>query len=383
MDKLALHGGKPISESKINLVKPTFSDKSKRDIGKVLDSGYIRQGPYTEEFEKRFAERVGAGYAYAVSNGTAALHVAYLSLLRPGEEVLAPAFTFISTISTVFYSNCKPVLADIDPETFMMDVEDVKEKINDKTRALAPVHLFGNAADLDALSDLANDHDLYLVNDSCQAHGTEYDGMDIGSWDHLNCYSFYPTKTLTTGEGGIVTTNDEELDRVGRLLRSHGDDARYHHIMLGLNYRFTDIAAVIALEQLSKFDEWLMKRRDIGMKLREGVSRIDGISPQRVTEKVNHSYSYFSVTLNQDEFRCTRDEFMEALRAENIDCTVHYPIPLTKQPAVLDRMKPDPCPVSESLSKRILSLPMHPYLSDEEIEKIIAGVEKVAAHYHI
>jgi len=381
MDQLAILGGKPVSDKKILLAKPVFSQKDADDVAKVLRSGHVRMGPYTKEFEEKFAERVGANYAYAVSNGTAALHVAYLSTLKPGDEVIAPAFTFIATVSTVFYSNAKPVFADIDPETYLIDPEDVKEKITSRTRAIAPVHLFGNAADMDALTEIAEDHKLLLINDCAQAHGTEYGGRDLGSWRHLNCYSFYPTKTMTTGEGGIVTTNDPELYRLGTLIRNHGDDGRYHHVMLGLNYRMTDIMAVIGLNQLESLEDFLKKRRRNGERLRKGLEKIDGVQPQKVTPKANHSYSYFSLALDLDKLRCTRDEFMRALQAENIECGVHYPASLTKQPAILDLLEPEKCPVSEVLSNRILSLPMHPYLSDADLEKIVMGVGKVSDHY--
>jgi perosamine synthetase len=382
MDQLAILGGKPVSDKKIPLAKPVFSQKDADDVAKVLRSGYVRMGPYTKEFEEKFAERVGAKYAYAVSNGTAALHVVYLSTLRPGDEVIAPAFTFIATVSTVFFSNAKPVFADIDPETYLIDPEDVKEKINSQTKAIAPVHLFGNAADMDALAEIAEDHKLLLINDCAQAHGTEYGGRDLGSWRHLNCYSFYPTKTMTTGEGGIVTTNDPELYRLGTLIRNHGDDGRYHHVMLGLNYRMTDIMAVIGLNQLENLDGYLRKRRYIGEKLRRGIEKIDCVSPQKITPKTNPSYSYFSATLDLEKLKCTRDEFLKALQAENIDCGVHYPTPLTRQPAILDLMKPDRCPVSEDVANRIFSLPMHPYLSDDDLDAILTGVKKVTTHYH-
>lgn len=382
MDQLAILGGKPVSDKKIPLAKPVFSQKDADDVAKVLRSGYVRMGPYTKEFEEKFAERVGAKYAYAVSNGTAALHVAYLSTLRPGDEVIAPAFTFIATVSTVFFSNAKPVFADIDPETYLIDPEDVKEKINSQTKAIAPVHLFGNAADMDALAEIAEDHKLLLINDCAQAHGTEYGCRDLGSWRHLNCYSFYPTKTMTTGEGGIVTTNDPELYRLGTLIRNHGDDGRYHHVMLGLNYRMTDIMAVIGLNQLENLDGYLRKRRYIGEKLRRGIEKIDCVSPQKITPKTNPSYSYFSATLDLEKLKCTRDEFLKALQAENIDCGVHYPTPLTRQPAILDLMKPDRCPVSEDVANRIFSLPMHPYLSDDDLDAILTGVKKVTTHYH-
>jgi len=187
---------------------------------------------------------------------------------------------------------------------------------------------------------------------------------------------------MTTGEGGMVTTNDEELDGLGRLIRNHGDDSRYHHVLLGLNYRMTEICAAIGLNQLSDLDRCLARRRHCGETLREGIGEIDGLSPQKVEDGVNHSYSYFSLVMDPDDFRCTRDRFLEALRAENIDCAVHYPAPLTKQPAITSLMKPQECPVSEEIAERIFSLPTHPGLSDEDLSNILIGVEKVAAHFH-
>ena len=382
MDKLAINGGKPVSPERVSLVKPTFYKKDEEDICKILRSAYVRQGPYTKQFEEQFAETVDAKYAYAVSSGTAALHIAYLSLLKPGDEVIAPAFTFIATISTVYFSNAKPILADVNPYDYLLDPEDVKEKITTKTRALAPVHLFGNSCDMKTLNEIAEDHNLYLVNDCAQAHGTLYNGKDLGSYETLNCYSFYPTKTLTMGEGGIVTTNDEKLYTRGCLLRSHGDDARYHHIIYGLNYRPTDISSAIGINQLAKLDQYLKARRHAGKKLKQAIDKIDAVTPQAITPNSNPSYSYFSVRLELEQLKCTRDQFMKALQAENIDCGVHYPIALTQQPVVKELYPPQSCPVSEDLATRILSLPMHPFLTDQELDYIIEGVEKVVNHYH-
>jgi dTDP-4-amino-4,6-dideoxygalactose transaminase len=382
LSKLAISGGKPISEKKIALVKPTFSQKDAEDITKILKTAYVRMGPYTKEFEEKYAKRAGSKYAYSVSNGTAALHCAYLSTLKPGDEVIAPAFTFIATISTIHYSNAKPILVDVEPDTYLLDPEKVKEKITKKTKAIAPVHLFGNSCNMKALSEIAEDHKLLIINDCAQAHGTEYDGKDLGAWPNLSCYSFYPTKTMTTGEGGIVTTDDPELYRLGCLLRSHGDDGRYHHVLFGLNYRITDIMSAIGLNQLAQLDEFLAKRKYSADVLLKGLKKIDGINPQKITPKTKPSYSYFSAILDLEELHCTRDDFLKALSAENIDCGVHYPAALTEQPIVKEMLKPKPCPVSEDLAKRIVSLPMHPYLSDEELNVIIAGVEKVVEHYH-
>jgi len=382
MNKLAINGGTPVSPHKISLVKPVFSEKDETDITKILRSAYVRQGPITKKLEEVYAEKVGSKYAYAVSNGTAALHLSYLSTLKPGDEVIAPAFTFIATVSTVHYANCTPILADVDPYTFLIDPEDVKEKITSRTRALAPVHLFGNACNMNALYEIAEDHDFVIINDCAQAHGTEYNGKDLGSYETLNCYSFYPTKTLTMGEGGIVTTNNKDLYDKGCLLRSHGDDARYHHVIFGLNYRTTDIASAIGLNQVAKLDEFLLKRRYIGMKLRDALNSVDGVTPQRIEPGANHSYSYFSVRVEVEELKCSRDEFMNALMAENIDCAVHYPTALTMQPVIKETYDPASCPVSENLADRILSIPLHPFINEKEINYIVEGVEKVVDYYH-
>lgn len=381
MEQLGIHGGKPVSEMLIPMAKPMFSEEAVQDVARVIRSGLLRQGPKTREFEIRFMERTGARYAYAVSSGTAALHTVYLSALKPRDEVIAPAFSFFATVSTVLHAGSRPVFADIDPETFLIDTEDVNEKITPKTRAITPVHLFGAATDVDALLDLAEDHDLLLIHDSAQAHGTEVGGRDIGSFDTAGCFSFYPTKSMTTGEGGMVTTNDEKLYESGKLYRSHGEDGRYHHVKLGLNYRMTEMAAVLGLDQLRHLDEFLGRRRRCGRVMAEGISKITGLQPQKTTTNVNHSYSYFSALLDPEAFRCTRREFVEAVRAENIDCAVHYPMPLTEQPIIKELLEPERCPVSEMISRRIFSLPMHAQLSDEDLKKIIRAVEKVSAYF--
>ena len=374
-------GEEPASPHMIKIAQPLFNPEVLDDIKAIIESGYLRQGPRVKEFEETFKEKTGARYAYAVNNGTAALHVAYLSTLEPGDEVIVPSFTFLATASMVYHSRAKPVFADIDPETYTIDPEDVKKKITSNTKAVVPVHLFGNAADIDSLRDLCTDHGLWLIHDSAQAHGTRYCGVDVGSIDDLNCYSFYPSKTLTTGEGGMATTNNPELYRKGVLLRAHGDDTRYHHVMMGFNYRLTEIAAVIGLDQMRQFDGFLKRRQECGGYLRDEIGRIEGLTPQRITPKVEPSYSYFSLTLDPEAFRCTRDQFMEALKQKNIDSAVHYPTPLTQQPVIKEKLNPDPTPVAEETAKNILSLPMHPALTDQDLENIVAGVEKVVSNF--
>ena len=381
MDRLAINGGSPASHERINIAKPIIGKETLYAIEEIIESGYLRQGPKVKEFEDLFRDRVGSKYAYACNNGTAALHLAYLSVLNHGDEVIVPSFTFLATASMVYYAMAKPIFADIDPQTYLMDPEDVKEKITSKTKALVPVHLFGNAADITSFQDLAEDHHLFIIHDSAQAHGTKYNRKDIGSYEDLSCYSFYPSKTLTTGEGGMVTTNSTELDRKGRLLRAHGDDGRYHHIMLGFNYRLTEIQAILGIDQMRRFNDFLVRRKACAEFLKNRISRLHGIIPQKISEKTDPSYSYFSVTLEPDYFNCSRDQFIKALQAENIDCAVHYPTPLTKQPILEEMFNPTPCPIADELSNRILSLPIHPALSDENLKEIVLGLEKVSSYY--
>lgn len=379
MNELALEGGKPVSGEVIPLAKPVFSEEEIDEVVKVLRSGQVRQGAKVEEFERRFAHKVGSKYAYAASSGTAALHLAYLSVLKPGDEVIVPSFTFIATASAIVYANAKPVFTDIESETFTLDPVDIEHKITSKTRAVAPVHLFGNAADMKALQQIASLHNLILISDAAQAHGTVYNGKDVGSFDDLNCYSFYPTKNMTTGEGGMVTTNNKGLWEKGKLLRSHGQSSKYYHTILGLNYRMTDIAAAIGIKQLEKLDENIDERRRNAAFLSEELNKIDGIQVPVIRDNVKHSFHQYSVLLDLNKFKCTRDEFVRALSAENIGCAVHYPVPLTKQPVFKDTVIT--CSVSEDTSQRIFSLPVHPRLKKESLVKIIAGVEKVASHY--
>jgi perosamine synthetase len=381
MDNLAIKGGKPASEKRIPIAKPVFPEETIADIAEVLKSGYLVQGPRVAQFEEEFKQKVSAKYAYAVSSGTAALHVCYMSLLKPGDEVIVPDFTFMSTASMVIFAGGRPVFADINEETLTIDPEDVKEKLTAKTKVIAPVHLFGNGADMKALSEIAEDHDLYLVNDAAQAHGTRIDGNDAGSFDDLNCFSFYATKTITTGEGGLVTTNNERLCEKGRLIRHQGQPRRYYHEMLGFNYRMTEIAAAIGLDQLKVIDEFLAKRKQNAKALTKGINRISGLKPQKVNRGVDHSFSYYTIIMDPNRFKCSRDQYVEALNAENIESIVYYPVPLTKQPALKDYARRQQCQVAEEMSKRVFSIPVHPSLSEEDLRKVLLALEKVSSYY--
>ncbi|MCK5670789.1 DegT/DnrJ/EryC1/StrS family aminotransferase, partial [Candidatus Bathyarchaeota archaeon] len=230
-----------------------------------LSSGALREDTVTKRFEDCFATRIDARYAYAVSSGTAALHLALMSCTNKGKEVIVPAFTFFASASTVIHSGRRPVLVDVDPETFLMDTDMMNEAIGDETAALMPVHLFGNMVDLDVLGDVAEDHGLTVVHDCAQSLGSTYRGWDIGSFDDMCCFSFYPTKIITTGEGGMVTTNSEELSMKGRRLKSHGESEKYLHEEVGYNYRFTEVGSVLGLSQMRGIERFLERRRATAM----------------------------------------------------------------------------------------------------------------------
>ncbi|WP_424017687.1 DegT/DnrJ/EryC1/StrS family aminotransferase [Halorientalis pallida] len=341
----------------------------------VLESGYLRQGDQTAAFEAEFADAVGADHAIAVSSGTAALHVAYLAALDGG-EVVVPSFSFISTASMVHYAGCTPVFCDIDPETYTIDVEDARARVTEDTVGVAPVHLFGNACDIEGVMDLAADHDLRVFWDAAQAHGATYDGRDIGSFDDFVCYSFYPTKNMTTGEGGMITTNDDDLAAHCRNLRSHWQTDKYYHPDLGFNYRMTDMEAAIGRVQLDRLPEFVERRQELAAHYDERLADVDGVTIPHVDDRVGHSYNQYSILLDTDALGCSRDEFAARLDDHGVGTQVNYPIPLHEQPAF--ETHDVSLPTSERVADRILSLPMYPTLSEDDVETVAATVRAVA-----
>ena len=341
---------------------------------RVLRSGSLRQGKVTQRFEEAFAEAVGARYAVAVSSGSAALHVAYLAALQPESDVLVPAFSHISTGSMAHFAGCRPILCDVDRETFTLDLEDAERKRTDKTNAIAPVHLYGNSCNIDAITEYAARHNLTLVWDAAQAHATRYRGKDVGGYDDVVCYSFYPTKNMITGEGGMITTNREEIAERCRLLRAHGQTEKYYHPSFGLNYRMTDVEAAIGLEQLDRLGEMVSRRRANAARLDAGLSAVPGVVTPHVDENVEHSYHQYTIRVALDSVPNARDQLIAHLKDRGINTGVHYPRPINLQPAFVAAYGPMPCPTCEALAGEVLSLPVHPGLNSDDVERIILGV---------
>ncbi len=369
--------GGPI-KSFIPVAKVELSADEIEAAVEVLKSGYIIQGRKTEEFEAAFAEKVGARYAIAVSSGTAALHIAYIALLNPGDEVIVPSFSHISTASMVCFAGCKPIFCDVDARTFTLDVKDAQKRLTKKTRAIVPVHLFGNACEMDEIIEFSKKYGLKIIWDAAQAHGTKYKGRDVGCFADLACYSFYPTKNMITGEGGMITTNDAGLAEKCQLLRSHGQKEKYNHIVLGFNYRMTDVEAAIGLEQLKKLDEFIKKRRLNAACLTKRLSRIDGIVTPFVPEAVEHSYHQYTILLEPDKLNCSRNDFVNALKEEGIGTAIHYPRPIHKQPAFETIPNSPTLSICEAIAERILSLPVYPGLREEELDRIINAIVKIS-----
>lgn len=364
----------------IPIANVDLGDEEIEAVVEVLESGYLRQGERTAEFEEMFAEKMDASHAIAVSSGTAALHMAYLTLINEGDEVLVPSFSHISTASMVDFAGGTPIFCDIDERRFTIDLDSAANQITPGTEAIVPVHLFGNACDIDAVTDFADEHGLSIVWDCAQAHRTRYQGKDVGSYDDIATYSFYPTKNMTTSEGGMIVTNCDEIDRVCRLLRSHWQTDKYYHPDVGFNYRMTDIAAAIGIQQLKKLDEFNRKRRENATFLTRFLKDVDGIVTPLVPDGIEHTFHQYTILIEPDEIGRSRDEFSSELETEGVESAVHYPRPIHEQPAFEAVARNLSLPVSEDLSDRILSLPVHPWLEQQHLEQIVDGVRRTVEH---
>jgi len=373
--RLALLGGPPASETVVRLATPHFGEECLGRLGDVLSSGMLREGVATREFEERFSRRVGALHGVAVCNGTAALAAAYSCALEPGDEVVVPAFTFEASAGAALRCGARPVFTDVDSSTFLLDVDSLAEKIGSRTKAILPVHLFGNVAEMKAINEAAEDHGLCVIGDCCQAIGSRYMGQELGEVHDMCCYSFYPSKVIATGEGGMVTTNDQRHAQWIRGFKSPETPVRKQ---LGVNYRFDDVRAALGLCQLDRLDTFISRRRGIAHEYDRVVGGLGCVVPQRIMPHVESCFNYYTVKLDLERLRCGRDRFVEALRAENVECGVYYPSPLTRHPLLGDGSA---CPNAEELSRSVLSLPMHPFLGEDELEAVAEALDKVVSHF--
>jgi perosamine synthetase len=349
----------------IPIAKPLLGKEEIDAVTEVLKSGMIAQGPKVEEFELAFSEYTGSEYAAAVNSGTAALHIALLAHgIGKEDEVITSPFSFIATANSILYTGAKPVFADIEPDTFNIDPERIKEKITSRTRAIMPVHLYGHPADMKAIMEIADDNKLIVIEDACQSHGAECLGKKVGSFG-TGAFSFYPTKNMTTSEGGMLTTDEKEIAEKAKMIRAHGSKIRYLHEMLGFNLRMTDIAAAIGLVQLGKLNKFTEARQRNAEMLSAGLKGLSGLVPAITKAGCTHVFHQYTVRAEK------RDQLAAFLKERDIGTGVHYPTPIHKQPYYKELGYRDSMPVSEKAVEEVLSLPVHPALSGADIQRII------------
>jgi perosamine synthetase len=299
-----------------------------------------------------------------------------MSFLDPGDEVLVPSFTFMATGSMVVMSGGRPVFCEINPDTFLIDLQDAETRITKRTRAISPVHLFGNPVDIAAVNDFAARHGLTVVWDAAQAHGAAWNGQDIGAFDDFVSYSFYPSKNMFVGEGGIVCTNNEEYYLRMRSMRSHGETGKYYHTALGFNYRMTDVEASIGRKQLQRLDAMLAKRRLNAAILTAGLTDVPGIKLQRVTLGGMHARHQYCLVVDSDEFGCNRDTLAQRLDQKGIASAVHYPRGLHQQPVFEKLYGPLKLPVTEKIAETILAIPVHHGLTPDEAKTVAEAIRE-------
>jgi dTDP-4-amino-4,6-dideoxygalactose transaminase len=352
----------------ISIAKPLIGEEEKAAVMEVLGSGQLAQGRRVREFEERFAAWVGARYAVAVSSGTTALHVALLAHdIGVGDEVITTPFSFIASANCVLYTGAAPRFADIEPDHYTIDPTAIERQITSRTRAIIPVHLFGQPCAMDAIAAIAEQHGLAIIEDACQAHGALLDGRPLGTWG-VACYSFYPTKNMTTGEGGMITTNDPALAERMRVIREHGMRVRYVHETLGYNFRMTDMQAAIGLVQLTRIDRWNEQRRRNAALLTARLADLPGVETPKVRPGATHVFHQYTVAVND------RDRVIANLTERGVGYGIYYPIPIHKQQVYRERGCDEVLPVAEAASEHVLSLPVHPSLTEAELNEVADAV---------
>ena len=354
----------------INIARPMIGEEEKAAVIAVLESGQLAQGGVVAEFERAFADYCGVRHAIATSNGTTALHVAVLAHdIGPGDEVITVPFTFIASANSVLYAGARPVFVDIEPDSFNMAMDQVEAAITPRTKAIMPVHLFGNMAEMSRLMEIAERHGLLVIEDAAQAHGAEEGGRRAGSWA-TGCFSFYPTKNITTGEGGIVTTNDDCVADRARLIRSHGMRVRYHHESLGFNFRMTNIHAAIGLAQMPKLEGFNARRIENAAYLSEHLPS-DKVQVPTVRPGTRHVFHQYTVRVLPP---LDRDDVRKQLADAGVGSEVYYPVPVHQQQFYTEQGYGGSFPESERAAREVLSLPIHPGLSRQDLDTIVDAV---------
>ena len=344
--------------------------EEKQAVLEVLDSGILAQGPRVKAFEAAFAEMCGVKFAIATSSGTTALHTSLLAHgIKPGDEVITSSFSFIASANSALFVGARPVFVDIDPRTFNLNPSLIETAITKNTRAIISVHLFGLSCDMDAILNIAAKHRLLVIEDACQSHGAAYKGLKVGSFG-TGAFSLYPTKNMTSGEGGMITTNEDTIAEHCRAIRQHGMRRRYYHDELGYNFRMTDIQAAIGLEQLKKLEKFNLIRRENARYL---SAHLKGVVVPFVPEGHEHSFQQYTIRVPDGR----RDSLIEHLTSRGVGSMVYYPVPIHQQTFYVRELAYKMIlPETERAAAEVLSLPVHPGLSADDLQTIVAAVNE-------
>lgn len=364
-------------------------------VTETLKSDYLTTGPKIKEFEDKFADYVDAKYAVAIANGTAALHAAtYAAGIKEGDEVITTPLTFAATANSILYQDATPVFSDIDPETYNIDPESIKDKITDKTKAIIPVHYTGQPCEMDEIKEIAAENDLIIIEDGAHAVGATYKEQKIGSVGDMTTFSFHPVKNMTTGEGGMITTSSKELYNKLLKFRTHGitkDKSEYinqshgpwYHEQqeLGYNYRITDIQAALGITQLEKLDKFLARRREIVNKYNNEFKDIEGLIIPEQLENTNSAWHIYVLQLELEKLTADRKEVFDALREKNLGVNVHY-IPVYFHPYYQSLgYQKGICPKAEKLYDRIITIPLYPKMTDQQVDEVIKRIKSTINKY--
>ena len=395
MQKPAIAGGTPVRDTKLYYGHQYLDEADVQAVVDVLRSDYLTCGPKITELEQKLCELTGAKYAVVCSNDTAALHIACMAAgVSDGDEVITTPITFLASANCALYCGAKPVFADIDEKTYNMDPKAMEQAITPKTKAVVAVDYTGQVVDLDAIMEICHRNNIVVIEDAAHSIGTKYKGKPVGSIADMTTFSFHPVKTVTSGEGGAVLTDNEELYRKLLLHRSHGMTREqsqmtreseggwyYQMIDMGYNYRMTDMQAALLISQLDKLPMFSARRKEIVARYNEAFAKLPELVVQEELEGSDSTRHLYILRINPDKLSIDRKQFFDAMAAENIMCNVHY-IPIYLQP-YYEKLgyKPGLCPKAEKLYQEMMSLPLYYAMSDQDVEDVIAAVRKIVDYY--